>query len=50
MKLLLATQNPNKVIELKRLSHNQLDVISLKDLNIVEDVEETGTSLEENAR
>ena len=50
MKLLLATQNPNKVIELKRLSHNQLDVISLKDLNIVEDVEETGTSFEENAR
>ena len=50
MKLLLATQNPNKVIELKRLSHNQLDVISLKDLNIVEDVEETGSSFEENAR
>ena len=50
MKLLLSTQNPNKVIELKRLSHNQLDVISLKDLNIVEDVEETGTSFEENAR
>ena len=50
MKLLLATQNPNKVIELKRLSHNQLDVISLKDLNIVEDVEETGTRFEENAR
>ena len=50
MKLLLATQNPNKVIELKRLSHNQLDVISLKDLNIVEDVEETGTNFEENAR
>lgn len=50
MKLLLATQNPNKVIELKRLSHNQLDVISLKDLNIEEDVEETGTSFEENAR
>lgn len=50
MKLLLATQNRNKVIELKRLSHNQLDVISLKDLSIVEDVEETGTSFEENAR
>ena len=50
MKLLLATQNPNKVIELKRLSHNQLDVISLKDLNIEEDVEETGASFEENAR
>lgn len=50
MKLLLATQNPNKVIELKRLSHNQLDVVSLHDLNIVEDVEETGKSFEENAR
>lgn len=50
MKLLLATQNPNKVLELKRLSHNHLDVVSLKDLNIQEDVEETGKSFEENAR
>ncbi len=50
MKLLLATQNPNKVIELKRLSHNQLDVVSLSDLNIEEDVEETGQTFEENAR
>lgn len=50
MKMLLATQNPNKVIELKRLSHDRLDVVSLKDLNIVEDVEETGDTFVANAR
>ena len=50
MKLLLATQNPNKVIELKRLSHHKLDVVSLKDLHIQEDVEETGDSFIANAR
>lgn len=50
MKLLLATQNPNKVIELKRLSHNKLDVVSLQDLHILEDVEETGDSFIANAR
>lgn len=50
MKLLLATQNPNKVLELKRLSPQQLDVISLQDLNIQEDVAETGDSFEANAR
>lgn len=50
MKLVLATQNPDKVIELKRLSHDQLDVVSLQDLNIHEAVEETGDSFTANAR
>ncbi len=52
MKLLLATQNKNKVIELKRLLNDypQFEVYSLSDMNIVDDIEETGTTFEENAR
>lgn len=51
MKLLIATHNPNKVIELKALisKHFDAEVYSLKDINIQEDIEETGTSFEENA-
>jgi len=48
--LLLATQNHNKVIEIKKiLSHLPIDIISLSDLNDDEDVEETGQTFEENA-
>lgn len=52
MKLLLATQNKNKVIELKRLLNDypQFEVYSLSDMNIQDDIEETGTTFEENAR
>ena len=52
MKLLLATQNKNKVIELKRLLNDypQFEVYSLSDMNIVDDIEETGSTFEENAR
>lgn len=52
MKLLLATQNKNKVIELKRLlkDYPQFEVLSLSDLNIQDDIEETGLTFDENAR
>lgn len=52
MKLLLATQNKNKVIELKNLLnvYPQYDVLSLSDMNVKDDIEETGSSFEENAR
>lgn len=52
MKLILATQNINKVIELKRLLSNypHYEVLSLNDLNITDDIEETGTTFESNAR
>lgn len=52
MKLLLATQNKNKVIELKRLLNDypQYEVNSLSDMNIQDDIEETGLTFEENAR
>ncbi len=52
MKLILATQNKNKVIELKRLlsDYPQYEVLSLSDINIIDDIEETGTTFESNAR
>jgi XTP/dITP diphosphohydrolase len=52
VKLVLATQNKNKVIELKRLlkDYHQYEVVSLSDLNVSDDVEETGNSFEANAR
>lgn len=52
MKLIIATQNNNKVIEFKKIiSDNKLDfdVYSLKDLNILDEVEEDGSTLDENA-
>lgn len=52
MKLILATQNKNKVIELKRLlsDYPHYEVLSLSDINIVDDIEETGTTFESNAK
>lgn len=52
MKLILATQNKNKVIELKRLlsDYPHYEVLSLSDINILDDIEETGTTFESNAR
>jgi len=52
MKLILATQNKNKVFELKRLlsDYPHYEVLSLSDINIVDDIEETGTTFESNAK
>ncbi len=51
MKILLATHNPNKVIEMKALfgEHFDVEVISMDEANITEDIEETGSTFEENA-
>ncbi|MDD7795740.1 XTP/dITP diphosphatase [Clostridium sp. 'White wine YQ'] len=49
-KLVLATNNKNKVKEIKEiLSAFNLNIVTLKDLNIDVDVEENGTSFDENA-
>ena len=49
MKILLATHNENKVLEIKRLIENKnIELISLSDLNDNE-VEETGSTFDENA-
>lgn len=48
--ILYATNNPGKVIEVKKLlEHYGIKVVSPKDLGIDLDVPETGSSLEENA-
>ena len=54
MKLILATQNKNKVIEIKELfMENKLDtdyqIYSLTDLEVFDEVLEDGKTLEENA-
>jgi len=51
MKLLLATHNLNKVIELRSLliHHPEIEVLTLGDLNITEEPEETETTFNGNA-
>lgn len=51
MKLLLATHNINKVIELRSLliHHPEIEVLTLGDLGITEEPEETETTFEGNA-
>ncbi|MFA6307624.1 MAG: non-canonical purine NTP pyrophosphatase [Patescibacteria group bacterium] len=49
-KLLIATHNPGKFVEMKRqLKILGIEVLSLDDLNIKEDFEETANTYEENA-
>ena len=47
-KLIFATHNPNKLIEIKS-SVNSFKVVGLKEMGIHEDIAETATTLEENA-
>jgi len=51
MKLLLATHNKNKVIELQALlkDHPEIEVLTLGDLNIIEEPEETEPTFAGNA-
>lgn len=50
-KILIATKNLGKIEELKKfLEDLPFQIISLKDLNIVDDVEETGKTYEENSQ
>lgn len=48
-KICFATHNQNKVEEIKKLVGNDLEILSLDDLGISEDIEETGSTLSENA-
>ncbi|OGG30033.1 hypothetical protein A2973_05315 [Candidatus Gottesmanbacteria bacterium RIFCSPLOWO2_01_FULL_49_10] len=50
MKLLIATTNPGKLIEIRRfLGDLPVELIGLKDVGIIDIVEETGKTFEENA-
>ena len=49
MKLVFATNNPNKLSELQALVPDGIEVLSLKDINCNEELPETNPTLEENA-
>lgn len=49
MKLVFATHNPNKLKEIKQLLPAHIELLSLTDIGCNEEIEETGTTLEENA-
>ena len=48
MKIIVASNNKDKIREIKSIFTNY-EIVSLKDMNIDIDVEETGTTFEENA-
>ena len=47
-KLIFATHNPNKLIEIKS-AVNSFEVVGLKEMGLHDDIAETGITLEENA-
>ena len=49
MKLVFATQNQNKVTELKQLMPKSIELLSLKDINCNDDIPETAPNLKGNA-
>lgn len=50
MKLVFATHNLNKLKEIQELVPTGIEILSLTDIKCTEDIEETGTTLEENAK
>lgn len=49
MKLVFATHNQHKLTELQQIFGNQIELISLNNLNHFEEIKETGNTLVENA-
>ena len=49
MPICFATHNQNKVQELRNLVGNNLEILSLNDIGVTDEIEETGTTLKENA-
>lgn len=47
--LVFATNNNNKIKEINSLLNNRMKIISLKDINCIEEVPETGATVMENA-
>ena len=50
MQIIFATHNQNKVIELRRIVPKSIKIWSLNDINYHDTIEETGKTLEENAK
>ena len=49
MKIVFATNNHNKLIEVRNILGNQFDIVSLKDIGCYEDIPEKGQTLKDNA-
>lgn len=49
MKIVFATNNKNKLREIREILGNKFEVLSLEDINCHTDIPETGITLEENA-
>ncbi len=49
MKIVFATNNHNKIKEVQSLLPNSIQLLSLSDINCHEEIEETGSTLQENA-
>ncbi|CAM1352728.1 dITP/XTP pyrophosphatase [Tenacibaculum insulae] len=50
MKLVFATNNLNKLTEVQKMLPNSIELLSLKDINCFDNVEETAITLEGNAK
>ena len=50
MKLVFATNNLNKLKEVQEMLTNSIEILSLKDINCFDEVDETETTLEGNAK
>lgn len=48
-KIVFATNNKNKLNEISKIAEGKIQILSLSDINCFEDIDETGTTLEENA-
>jgi XTP/dITP diphosphohydrolase len=49
MRLVFATHNKNKFEEIENLLPNHIQLLSLDDIGCIEDIEETGKTIDENA-
>jgi len=49
MKIVFATNNPNKLKEIQALMPTGIEILSLKEISCTEDIPETGDTLEANA-
>jgi XTP/dITP diphosphohydrolase len=50
LKLVFATHNDHKLKEVQQLLPDHIELLSLKDINCLEEIPETGDTLEENAK
>ncbi|TYP98257.1 XTP/dITP diphosphohydrolase [Tenacibaculum adriaticum] len=50
MKLVFATNNLNKLAEVQKMLPSSIELLSLKDINCFDDIEETAATLEGNAQ